>query len=153
GIAGALLVPGALSIITATFEGPARGRAFGIWASATSGVTVLGPQIGAVIVQLISWRAAFLINIPLVIAAVWLTTRYMGETRDETATGHFDWLGAFVAAIGVGGLSFGITREGQQQWHDPVGYWAIGFGLVGLVAFFALMATRPHPLVPLGMFR
>ena len=153
GIAGALLVPGALSIITATFEGPARGRAFGIWAAATSGVTVFGPQIGAVIVQLISWRAAFLINIPLVVAAVWLTTRYMGETRDETASGHFDWLGAFVAAVGVGGVSFGITREGQQQWGDPVGYWAIGIGLVGLVVFFVLMKVEMYPLVPLSMFR
>jgi EmrB/QacA subfamily drug resistance transporter len=152
GIAGALLVPGALSIITATFDGPARGRAFGIWASATSGVTVLGPQLGGIIVQLVSWRAAFLINIPLVVAAVWLTSRYMGETRDETATGHFDWLGAIVAAIGVGGLSFGITREGQQQWQDPIGYWAIGLGLLGVVAFLVLMARLAHPLVPLRMF-
>lgn len=152
GIAGALLVPGALSIITATFEGPARGRAFGIWAAATSGVTVLGPQLGGVIVQLVSWRAAFLINIPLVVVAVWLTTRYMRETRDETATAHFDWLGAFVAAVGVGGVSFGITREGQQQWQDPVGYWAIGIGLVGVLLFLILMAREKHPLVPLSMF-
>jgi len=153
GIAGALLVPGALSIITSTFEGPARGRAFGIWASATSGVTVLGPQLGGIIVQLVSWRAAFLINIPLVVVAVWLTTRYMRETRDESATGHFDWLGAIVAAIGVGGLSFGITREGQQQWQDPIGYWAIGLGVVGVIAFLVLMRVLREPLVPLSLFR
>ena len=153
GIAGALLVPGALSIITSTFEGPARGRAFGIWASATSGVTVLGPQLGGIIVQLVSWRAAFLINIPLVVAAAWLTTRYMRETRDDSATGHFDWLGAIVAAVGVGGLSFGITREGQQQWQDPVGYWAIGLGIIGIIAFLVLMRVLREPLVPLSLFR
>jgi EmrB/QacA subfamily drug resistance transporter len=152
GIAGALLVPGALSIIISTFEGPARARAFGVWAAATSGVTVLGPQVGGVIVQLVSWRAAFLINVPLVIAAVWLTIRYMRETRDETASGHFDWLGAIVAAIGVGGVSFGITREGQQQWQDPVAFWAIVIGLVAVVAFLVLMAVEKHPLVPLSLF-
>jgi EmrB/QacA subfamily drug resistance transporter len=153
GIAGALLVPGALSIITSTFDGPARGRAFGIWAAATSGVTTFGPPIGGILVQLVSWRSAFLINIPLVIVAVWLTVRYMRETRDETASGHFDWLGAFVAAVAVGGLSFGIIRAQQQQWHDPVAFAAIGVGLVGLVAFPILMKVRAHPLVPLSLFR
>jgi MFS family permease len=153
GITGALLVPGALSIITSTFEGPARGRAFGLWAAATSGVAVFGPPIGGIIVQVVSWRAAFLVNIPLVVVATWLTVRYMAESRDESATGHFDWLGAIVAAIAVGGVSFGITREGEKQWQDPVALGAIVVGLIGLVVFVVLMATRPHPLVPLSLFR
>jgi len=153
GITGALLVPGALSIITSTFEGPARGRAFGLWAAATSGVAVFGPPIGGIIIQVVSWRAAFLVNVPLVIIAVWLTVRFMAETRDESASGHFDWLGAIVAAIAVGGVSFGITREGEKQWQDPLALGAIVVGLIGLVVFFVLMRTRPHPLVPLSLFR
>jgi len=153
GIAGALLVPGALAIITATFDGPARGRAFGIWAAATTGVTTFGPPLGGILVQLVSWRSAFLINIPLVIVAVWLTTRFMRETRDETASGHFDWLGAFVAAVAIGGLSFGIIRGQQKEWQDPVAWTAIVVGAVGFVIFPFLMAKRAHPLVPLSLFR
>ena len=153
GIAGALLVPGSLSIITATFEGPARGRAFGIWAAATSAVTTLGPPIGGILVELVSWRSAFLLNVPLVFIAVWLTWRFMAESRDETATGHFDWLGAGVAAVAVGGLSFGVIRADQQRWQDPVAFVAIGLGIVGFIAFPILMAVRKHPLVPLALFR
>jgi EmrB/QacA subfamily drug resistance transporter len=153
GVAGALLVPGSLSIITATFEGPARARAFGIWAAATSAVTTLGPPIGGIIVEVISWRAAFLINVPLVVLAVWLTVRWMRESRDETASGHFDWLGAAVAALAIGGLSFGIIRGGEKQWQDPVAFVAVIVGVVGVIAFPILMAIRPHPLVPLSLFR
>lgn len=153
GIAGALLVPGALSIITATFDGPARGRAFGIWAAATSAVTTLGPPTGGILVELISWRIAFLINIPLVIIAVWLTWRFMAESRDETSTGHFDWLGAAVAAIAIGGLSFGVVRGEQQRWQDPVAFVAVALGVAGFIAFPILMAVRKHPLVPLALFR
>jgi EmrB/QacA subfamily drug resistance transporter len=153
GAAGALLVPGALSIITATFEGPARARAFGIWASATSATTILGPLIGGALVESISWRTAFLINVPLVILALYATIRYMSESRDETATGRFDWLGALVAALAIGGLSFGLIRGQEHQWQDAVAFVAIAVGVVALVAFPILMAVRPHPLVPLGLFR
>jgi EmrB/QacA subfamily drug resistance transporter len=152
GIAGALLVPGSLSIITATFDGPARGRAFGIWAASTSAIAVFGPPIGGILVETTGWRSAFLINVPIVILAIWLGLR-MAETRDETATGHFDWLGAAVAAVAIGGLSFGAIRGQEQQWHDPVAFAALGFGVVALIAFPILMVVRPHPLVPLSLFR
>ena len=153
GAAGALLVPCSLSIITAEFEGPARGRAFGIWAAATSATTILGPTLGGLLVQTISWRIAFLINVPLVIIALYATIAHVHESRDETATGRFDWLGAVVIALAVGGLAFGAIRGQAQQWTDPVAFIALGVGFVALVAFPFLMARRPHPLVPLGMFR
>src|SRR4026209_1674238 len=95
GAAGALLVPGSLSIITATFEGPARARAFGTWAAATSALTVFGPPLGGILVETIGWRSVFLPHVPLVALAAWLA-RLMDESRDETASGHFDWLGAIV---------------------------------------------------------
>ena len=153
GIAGALLVPGSLSIITSTFEGASRARAFGLWAAVTAGLTTFGPPIGGIAVDTLGWRALFLVNAPLVVAAIWLSRRYMAESRDETSTGHFDWLGAVVAVLAVGGLAFGFTRGQQHQWQDPVAFVALGIGVVALIAFPILMATRKHPLVPLGLFR
>jgi EmrB/QacA subfamily drug resistance transporter len=152
GAAGALLVPGALAIITATFEGEERGRAIGIWAAATSAVTLLGPIVGGVLVQTVSWRAAFLVNVPLVLAGLY-ALRYVPESRDEHASGHFDWLGSAVVAIGVGGLAFGATRGQQEAWTDPIAFIAIGVGVVALVSFPFLMARRRYPLVPLELFR
>src|ERR1700704_3301205 len=77
GAAGALLVPGSLSIITATFEGPARGRALGIWASCTSATTIFGPLVGGLFVGTLTWRLAFLINVPVVLLALYATRRHM----------------------------------------------------------------------------
>ena len=153
GVAGALLVPGSLAIITSAFEGPGRARAFGLWAAVTSALTTLGPPIGGIFVDSLGWRALFLINVPLVATAVWFTTRYMVESRDESSTGHFDWLGAFVAVLAVGGIAFGATRGQQEQWRDPVAFVSIAVGVAGVIAFPILMATRKHPLVPLGLFR
>jgi EmrB/QacA subfamily drug resistance transporter len=153
GMAGALLVPGSLAIITSTFEGASRARAFGLWAAVTSALTTLGPPIGGIFVDSLGWRALFLINVPLVAVAVWFALRHMSESRDEAASGQFDWLGAIVVVLAIGGLAFGATRGEQQQWRDPVAFVAIGIGVLGLIAFPILMATRPHPLVPLGLFR
>jgi EmrB/QacA subfamily drug resistance transporter len=153
GAAGALLVPGSLAILTALFEGPARARAIGIWASATSATTLLGPVIGGLLVDGVSWRAAFLINVPLVAVALFATIRHMPETRSEEATGSFDWLGAAVAVIAVGGLAFGAIRGTDRKWEDPVAWVSLAIGAVALVAFPFLMARRPNPLVPLGLFR
>jgi EmrB/QacA subfamily drug resistance transporter len=152
GAAGAFLVPGALSIITATFAGEERGRAIGIWAAATSALTTLGPLVGGLLVQTISWRAAFLVNLPLIVVAV-LALRRVPESRDEQASGRVDWLGAVVAIVAVGGLAFGLTRGQEQDWQDPVAFAALGIGAVALVAFPILMAVRPNPLVPLELFR
>jgi EmrB/QacA subfamily drug resistance transporter len=153
GATGALLVPGSLSIITATFEGEARGRAFGIWAASTSGLLLFGPIIGGVLVTAVSWRAAFFINGPLVLLGLWATLRHMEESRDEAASGRFDWLGAFVAVLAVGGLAFGAIRGEAQRWEDPAAFAALGIGAAATVAFPFLMARRPNPLVPLELFQ
>ena len=152
GVAGALLVPGSLSIITSTFEGASRARAFGVWAAVTSGLTTLGPPIGGILVEASGWRALFLINVPLVVVALF-ATRFMAESRDDTASGNFDWLGALVAVLAVGGLALGATRGQQEQWQDPLAFTALGIGAVALVAFPLLMLWRRHPLVDLGLFR
>jgi EmrB/QacA subfamily drug resistance transporter len=153
GATGALLVPGSLAIITALFEGQARARAFGIWAAATSATSLIGPVVGGLLVDEVSWRAAFLINVPLVALALWATLRHMPETRAENASGSFDWLGAGVIVLAVGGLAFGTIRGQDRQWEDPLAWASLAVGVVALVAFPFLMARRPNPLVPLGLFR
>jgi EmrB/QacA subfamily drug resistance transporter len=152
GAMGALLVPGALAIITARWDGEARGRAIGIWASSTSAIIIVGPLIGGLFVQALSWRLAFAINVPVVILA-WLLLGRVAESRDEEATGRFDWLGAAVVGIGVGGLAFGATRGQQSGWTDTTAFIAIGVGLAALIAFPFLMVSRRDPLVPPDLFR
>jgi EmrB/QacA subfamily drug resistance transporter len=151
GAAGALLVPGSLSIITATFDGPARARAFGIWAAATSGLVVLGPMAGGLLVDTLSWRIAFLVNIPLIAVALFATIRHMEESKDPQASGRFDWLGAVVGAVAIGGLAFGAIRGQERAWSDTIAWWSLGIGTVAAVAFPLLM-RRPNPLVPLSLF-
>ena len=153
GAAGAILVPGSLALLTAAFSGEAQGRAYGVWAAATAATTILGPFIGGLLVDTISWRIAFLINVPLVVVAVWATALYVPESRNDKATGRFDWLGAAVVAIAVGGLSFGATYGQQREWRDPLAYVALAAGAVATIAFPFLMRRNRDPLVPLGLFR
>lgn len=153
GAAGALLVPGSLAIITATFDGASRGRAFGLWASSTSALTLLGPILGGLLVDAVSWRVAFLINVPLIALAVWAAIRHVQESRDESASGHFDWLGSIVGAAAVGGLAFGAIRGQESQWTDGAAWISLAIGAVSLIVFPVLMAFRERPLVPLSLFR
>jgi EmrB/QacA subfamily drug resistance transporter len=148
---GAVLVPGSLSIITAAFDGEARGRAIGLWASGTSATSIIGPLLGGFLVQAVSWRAAFLVNVPLIAIALWASAD-VPESRDTEARGDFDWLGAAVIAVGVGGLAFGATRGGQEGWQDPIALAALGVGALATLAVPILMLTRPRPLVPPALF-
>ena len=153
GALGALLVPGSLSLITANFSGEEQGRAFGIWAGASAGTTLLGPFLGGFLVDAISWRAAFLINVPLIAFAIWATLAHVPESRDEQASPHFDWLGAAIVALAVGGLTFGAIFGQQREWRDPIAFVALGVGVVALVAFPFQMRRARNPLVPLDMFK
>ena len=153
GISGSLLVPGSLSLITNAFEGASRARAFGLWAAVTAALGTLGPPIGGILLEIAGWRAMFLINAPLVVTGMVIAWRYMPESHDEGATRHFDWLGAVVAVLAVGGLAFGATRGQEGQWQDPVAFVALGIGVLATIAFPILMARRKHPLVDLQLFR
>jgi len=153
GAAGALLVPGSLALITANFEGEAQGRAFGVWAGASGATTILGPVVGGFLVDSISWRAAFLINVPLILIALWATYVHVLESRDEEATGAFDWIGSVIVALAVGGLAFGVIYGQQRDWRDPVGFIALGVGVIFTAVLPLWMARAPHPLIPLGLFK
>ncbi len=153
GAAGALLVPGSLALITATFSGEAQGRAFGIWSGASAATTILGPFVGGVLVDALSWRVAFLMNVPLCLIALWATMAYVDESRDESASGSFDWLGAAVVALAVGGLSFGTIYSQQREWRDPLGRGAIAVGAIATFLLPFLMTRRRDPLIPPSLFR
>jgi EmrB/QacA subfamily drug resistance transporter len=152
GAAGALVVPGSLAIITASFEGEQQGRAFGIWAGASAGTSILGPFVGGLLVDSISWRAAFFVNVPFLLIALWAMRR-VPETRDEEASRRFDWLGSLVIVLAVGGLAFGTIRGQQSQWSSVGAFVALGVGAAATLVFPFLMTRRPHPLVPPSLFR
>ncbi len=153
GIAGAFLVPGSLSLIAAAFSGPGQARAYGIWAGATSGTTLLGPFIGGVLVDTVSWRAVFLLNIPLVALALYAVLKHVEESRDADASPQFDWLGAAAVALAVGGLAFGAIYGQQREWRDPIAFIALAIGAVATVALVPLMSLRSHPLIPPSLFK
>ncbi|HLL56906.1 MAG TPA: MFS transporter, partial [Rubrobacteraceae bacterium] len=107
GLGGALLVPGSLSIISASFEGERRGKAIGTW-SGFSGITAaLGPILGGYLVENISWRAAFFINVPLAVVVLYIVVRHVPESRDPDAR-RLDIPGAFLATLGLGGIVYGL---------------------------------------------
>ena len=153
GATGALLVPGSLALLTANFEGEEQGRAFGVWAGASGATTILGPLVGGILVDTISWRAAFFINLPLVAIAAWATWVHVPESRDEHASRQFDWLGAAIVALAVGGLAFGAIYGQQRAWRDPLGYVILALGVLATVALPFWMRTARHPLIPLELFK
>lgn len=153
GAAGAILVPGSLALVTSTFHGEEQGRAFGIWAGASAATTILGPVVGGAIVTYVSWRAAFLINAPLVAFALWATSRHVVESRDDESTGRVDWLGAILVAVAVGGLTFGTIRGQSQSWSDAVVVVSLALGAIAAVSLPIQMLRSSHPLIPPSLFR
>ena len=153
GVAGSLLVPGSLALITAMFDGAERARAFGIWASATSGLAIVGPPVGGALVEAFGWRSIFLINGPLLAVGLFLALRYLPELRSSGARTPFDWIGAAVGIVAIGGLAFGAIRGQQVAWSEPLPIVILAIGAIALVAFPILMVTRRDPLVPPSLFR
>jgi EmrB/QacA subfamily drug resistance transporter len=155
GIGGALMVPGSLAIITATFKRRRRGWAIGIWSAASTLTTMAGPAIGGVFASLGAWRLVFFINVPLAIVALFALT-HVPETRDETATGHFDVAGTLLVVLGLFGITFGAiglgNRSGAEQ-INPLDVIALVGGVVALVLFIVVEMRSAHPMMPLSIFR
>ncbi|HLG69644.1 MAG TPA: MFS transporter [Chloroflexota bacterium] len=153
GAAGALLVPGSMALINTHFQPDERPKAFGIWAAASAATTTLGPPLGGLLIDTLSWRAVFLINIPVIAIALTLALRHVTETRDASASGRFDWLGAAVIGLGIGGLAFGAIRGQETGWRGVTALTSLAVGLLACALFPILMRRSPHPLVPLDLFR
>jgi EmrB/QacA subfamily drug resistance transporter len=153
GLTGALLVPGSLAIIAATFEGAERGKAVGTWTAWTGIATVVGPAGGGALVEAISWRAIFWVNVPLVIFTVLLTRRHVQESLDPEADRAIDWLGILLSALGLGGVVFGFIEQPTHGWSDPIVSIPL-FGGALLFALFLVWESRyRHSMLDLGLFR
>jgi EmrB/QacA subfamily drug resistance transporter len=153
GLAGALLVPGSLAILTATFEGAARGRAIGTW-TAWSGIsTVAGPAAGGFLTEALSWRFVFWINVPLIAVTLILALRSVGESRNPDSVAGFDLPGVALSALGLGGPVFALIEQPSHGWGDPLVLVPLLTGIGCFVAFIAREATARAPMLPLALFR
>lgn len=152
GVAGALLVPSSLALITSTFAGNARGRAIGIWTGLTSVAMIVGPLLGGVFVDLVSWRVAFLINVvPIGLTLVLLAVLGARDTRREGA--RIDVLGAVLCTAGLGGPVFALIEQENLGWSHPAVWLSMGLGVLAFAGFLVRQRFAPDPMLPLGMFR
>ncbi len=153
GIAGALLVPGSLAIVAATFEGEARGQAVGTWTAWTGIATVFGPAGGGALVGLTSWRAIFWVNIPLIAATVTLALRTIEESKDPDAFRGVDVPGVLLSAAGLAGPVFALIEQPTHGWGDPLVWVPLVAGVACFVAFVLWEARAARPMLDLSLFR
>jgi EmrB/QacA subfamily drug resistance transporter len=152
GVAGALLVPASLALVTATFPGEERGAAIGSWTAWTGMAFVLGPLGGGALIEFVSWRWIFAINVPLVLVTLAMA-RGVPESRDEEASGRIDYLGAALASLGLAGPVFALIEQPAYGWTDPL-VWIPGVaGLVLLGVFLWHERRTVRPMLPLSLFR
>jgi EmrB/QacA subfamily drug resistance transporter len=153
GAGAALLTPGSLAILQASFRKDDRSTAVGAWSGLGGVATAFGPIVGGLLVGVApwGWRLVFLINLPIAVAVIVLSHRYIPESRDEQATGRVDVPGAVLASLGLGGLIFGLTEGPAAGWSPLVIAITAAGGL--LLALFVLVERRtPEPLLPLELF-
>jgi EmrB/QacA subfamily drug resistance transporter len=152
GVAAALLVPNSLAMVSASFYPLDRGRAIGAWSGLGGIATALGPFLGGWLIDSVSWRLVFVINLPIAAAAVWIALRHVPESRDEHAGAHLDLAGSALLAVGLAGLVYALIEGPAHGWPSR----AVVLGAIGvaaLAAFLFVEARRENPMVPLPIFR
>jgi EmrB/QacA subfamily drug resistance transporter len=152
GIGGALLTPGSLAIIQATFMPTDRGKAIGAWSALGGVAAAIGPLFGGYLVQAVSWRAIFLINVPLGCLVAWLAVRHVPESRDPSASGRLDYAGATSATVGLAGATYAIVEGPNRGWNSAVVLTAAVLGGIAIVAFVFIEKRTAHPMLPLDIF-
>lgn len=153
GIGGALLVPGSLAIISASFAPDKRGRAIGTWSGFSAITTAIGPVAGGWLIEHVSWRAVFFINVPLAAAVILISLWRVPESLDKDETGKLDWLGAVLATIGLGGLVFGLTESSRLGFQHPLVIASLVIGIASLAMFLLVELRARNPMLPLRLFR
>lgn len=153
GVAGALLTPASLAIISATFaDETERGRAIGTWSGFTSITSAMGPVLGGWLVENLSWRWVFFINLPLAAAVLGIAFTRVPESRNPDA-GPLDLPGTLLATVGLGALVYGLIEAPAAGWGDPQVLIGLTVGVLALAGFVLVEARSPSPMMPLGLFR
>src|SRR6266542_2292947 len=152
GTGAALLVPGSLAIISSSFPENERGRAIGTWSGLSAITTAIGPVIGGWLIEHVSWRAVFFINIPIALLIILISLWRVPESSDKESVGP-DWLGAILGALGLGALVYGSIESSRLGFGDRSVQWAL-VGGAGLLALFLIIEGRvSNPMLPLTLFR
>ncbi|MFZ0815950.1 MAG: MFS transporter [Candidatus Sulfotelmatobacter sp.] len=152
GVGAALLVPGSLAIISSSFDEKSRGHAIGTWSGFTAITTAIGPVLGGWLVQHASWRWVFFINLPLAVAVLIISARWIPESRSASEK-RVDWLGGILATIGLGGLVNGFIESVDLGWRNPLVFVSLIAGFGGLIGFMFVEAEITAPMLPLGLFK
>jgi len=152
GVGAALLMPGSLSMIQASFAAEDRARAIGAWSGLGGVATAIGPFIGGWLVETASWRWVFLINVPLAVIVVLLAQRHVPETRDPEATGRVDLPGAVLGALALGGITFALM-EAPSRGATLLVVAAGVAGVAAAVGFVVVESRERNPMLPLAIFR
>jgi MFS family permease len=152
GVGGALATPGSLALISAAFDGPARGRAIGTWSAFSVIVSAAGPIVGGWLVQSFSWRWIFLINLPLAAIVLGVLVTRVGESRDPSVARRVDVGGAALATGGLGALVFGLIRCAGSK-PGMLGAFALAAGLLLLAGFVAVERRSAAPMLQFALFR
>lgn len=153
GIAAALLVPGSLALLSASFEPERRGRAIGTWSGFSAITAAVGPLLGGWLIDHASWRWVFFLNLPLALAVLLIGFRFVPESRDPQAAKRLDFAGAALVTFGLGGLTFGLIESSRRGWDDPLVFGALILGAAALAAFLRVESRTPAPMMPLSLFR
>ena len=152
GFGAALLVPGSLAIISSSFPENERGRAIGTWSGFSAITTAIGPVMGGWVIEHLSWRAVFFINIPLALLVILISLWRVPESSDEDSAG-IDWLGAILGALGLGALVYGLIESSRLGFADRSVLIALIVAAALLVVFLILEARVRDPMLPLALFR
>ncbi len=153
GVGAAMLVPGSLAIISGSFRDEDKGQAIGAWSGLSGVTTAVGPFIGGWLVDSVSWRLVFFINLPLALIAIAITLRYVPESRDEGSARTPDVAGGLTAALGLGGVVFALIEGPARGWDQPLVLIAGAIGVIALIAFLVIEARVADPMMPFTIFR
>ena len=152
GVGAALMIPGSLAIINTCFEEQEKGKIIGLWAGLSGGIATLGPFIGGLLIQTLGWRSVFFLNFPLGMFTLFITLKYVPESKNPEAR-RLDYLGAVLIAISLLGISSALIYGPQQGWTNPYVIGAIVLGIVGFGMFVIQERRIVDPLVPFELFR
>ena len=153
GAGAALLVPGSLAIIGASFREEDRGRAIGTWAGFTAITAAIGPVLGGWLIEHFSWRGIFFINLPLALVVWLISMRHLAESRDESNKAGLDWIGAALITTGLGCLVYGLIESSRLGFNDGLIRLALAAAAVLLTVFLFVETAAKNPMLPLGLFR